>query len=219
MGYGERRCGFNTKHSSTTHRKPSALYCWILEILCCDPEGRRALLRVPSTVGRSVCLCWALSKPKGPKGPPKHLTIPSRLELLCRELPKALAPPHLSILRVGTSQQPNLPPSEARIVLLGTGKDDASLAPRERETIHESRITNPESRQRCRQSCGSSHIPPLPSPEGSWARHTFLPISKREPIPLSLRRAYKIGTFPRRACCRGTSLIRKRPTPRPAIGA
>ena len=28
----------------------------------------RALPRVPSTVGRSVCLCWALSKPKGPKG-------------------------------------------------------------------------------------------------------------------------------------------------------
>ena len=39
----------------------------ILEILCCDPKGRRALLRVPSTEGRGVCLCWALSKPKGPK--------------------------------------------------------------------------------------------------------------------------------------------------------
>ena len=30
----------------------------ILEILYYDPKGRRALLRVPSTVGRSVCLCW-----------------------------------------------------------------------------------------------------------------------------------------------------------------
>ena len=39
----------------------------ILEILDCDPKGRRALLRVPSTVGRSVCLCWEHSKPKGPK--------------------------------------------------------------------------------------------------------------------------------------------------------
>ena len=48
--------------------KPSALYCWILEILYCAPKGRRALLRIPSTEGRSVCLCWAKSKPKGPKG-------------------------------------------------------------------------------------------------------------------------------------------------------
>ena len=40
-------------------QQPSALYCWILEILYCNPKGRRALLRVPSTVGRSVCLCWA----------------------------------------------------------------------------------------------------------------------------------------------------------------
>ena len=37
------------------------------EILFCDPEGRRALLRIPSTEGRSVCLCWAKSKPQGPK--------------------------------------------------------------------------------------------------------------------------------------------------------
>jgi hypothetical protein len=31
-------------------------------------KGRRALLRIPSTEGRSVCLCWEHSKPKGPKG-------------------------------------------------------------------------------------------------------------------------------------------------------
>ena len=36
--------------------------------LYCNPKGRRAFLRIPSTVGRSVCLCWAPSKPKGPKG-------------------------------------------------------------------------------------------------------------------------------------------------------
>ena len=36
--------------------------------LHCNPNGRRDLLRIPSTVGRSVCLCWAPSKPKGPKG-------------------------------------------------------------------------------------------------------------------------------------------------------
>ena len=40
----------------------------ILEILCCDPKGHRALLWVPSTEGRGVRLCWALSKPKEPKG-------------------------------------------------------------------------------------------------------------------------------------------------------
>ena len=40
----------------------------ILEILCCDPKGHRALLRVPSTEGRGVRLCWALSKPKGAEG-------------------------------------------------------------------------------------------------------------------------------------------------------
>ena len=49
-------------------RTPSALYWWILKILYCNPRGRRALLRIPSTEGRSVCLCWAPSKPQGPKG-------------------------------------------------------------------------------------------------------------------------------------------------------
>ena len=31
-------------------------------------KGRRALLRTPSTEGRSVCLCWAPSKPQRPRG-------------------------------------------------------------------------------------------------------------------------------------------------------
>ena len=35
--------------------EPSALYCWILEILYCTPKGRRALLRIPTT-GRAKCL-------------------------------------------------------------------------------------------------------------------------------------------------------------------
>ena len=60
---------FRRVQEGSGHREPS-LYCWILEILDCDPKGRRALLRIPSTVGRSVCLCWAPSQPKGPTGPP-----------------------------------------------------------------------------------------------------------------------------------------------------
>ena len=35
-------------HPVATHREPSALYCWILEILWCNPKGRRALLRLRS---------------------------------------------------------------------------------------------------------------------------------------------------------------------------
>ena len=35
---------------------------------CCDPKGRGDLLRVPSTEGRGVRLCWAPSKPNEPKG-------------------------------------------------------------------------------------------------------------------------------------------------------
>ena len=53
---------------SATHREPSALYCWILEILYCTPKGRRALPRIQSTEERSVCLCWAPFKPQGPEG-------------------------------------------------------------------------------------------------------------------------------------------------------
>ena len=52
------------------HRwEPCALEGWILEILCCDPKGSRAFLRVLATEGRGVGLCWEKSKPKGPKGP------------------------------------------------------------------------------------------------------------------------------------------------------
>ena len=41
-------------------------------------KGRRALLRIPSTEGRSVRLCWATSKPKGPKGlTASHLHCPA----------------------------------------------------------------------------------------------------------------------------------------------
>ena len=42
-------------HPLHTHCEPSALYCWILEIPCCIPKGRRALLRIPTT-GRAKCL-------------------------------------------------------------------------------------------------------------------------------------------------------------------
>ena len=81
-------------HPLDTHSEPSALYCWILEILYCNPKGRRALLRVPSTVGRSVCLCWEHLKPEGPKG--GHVcTVELILEILCCE-PKG----HRALLRV-----------------------------------------------------------------------------------------------------------------------
>ena len=42
-------------HPLDTHCEPSAIYCWILEILYCTPKGRRALLRIP-TSGRAKCL-------------------------------------------------------------------------------------------------------------------------------------------------------------------
>ena len=42
------------------HCEPSALYCWILEILCCNPKGRRAsgiLSKALRPVyGRAKCL-------------------------------------------------------------------------------------------------------------------------------------------------------------------
>jgi len=49
-------------------REPSALEGWTLEVLYCDPKGSRAFLRILSTEGRGVRLCWEHSKPKGPKG-------------------------------------------------------------------------------------------------------------------------------------------------------
>ena len=70
-------------HPLATHREPSALYCWILEILYCNPKGRRASLRVSSTVGRSVCLCWAKSNLKDLKDLHGHqvdLTERSRVQ-------------------------------------------------------------------------------------------------------------------------------------------
>jgi len=73
-------------HRSGKLRRVSAtcLYCY--------PKGRRALLRIPSTVGRSVCLCWAKSKPKGPKGPGEHAGRPgSRGPCTCRTA--SCAPP------------------------------------------------------------------------------------------------------------------------------
>jgi len=65
-------CKAYSGYRSTSLRRDSPPHC--------DPKGRRALLRTPSTEGRSVCLCWAPSKPKGPKGPLGH----------CRTLPIVL---------------------------------------------------------------------------------------------------------------------------------
>ena len=48
--------------------KPQGPKGWLRSARPCNPKGRRALLRVPSKIGRSVCLCWAKSKPKGPQG-------------------------------------------------------------------------------------------------------------------------------------------------------
>ena len=62
-------CGANlvTWRSNFEPRKPLKSTVWCGEpMLYCNPKGRRALLRIPSTAGRSVCLWWALSKPKGP---------------------------------------------------------------------------------------------------------------------------------------------------------
>jgi len=47
-------------------------------------EGR-ALLRIPSTIGRSVCLCWAKSKPKGPKGPMRIQCLFFEIATTCRD--------------------------------------------------------------------------------------------------------------------------------------
>ena len=48
---------------SSFSRSPRAICTvgLILEILCCNPQGLKALLRVPSTEGRGVRLWWAHS--------------------------------------------------------------------------------------------------------------------------------------------------------------
>ena len=48
--------------------EPSALKGCILEILYCDPKGKGAFLHILFTEGRGVRSCWAVSKPKGPRG-------------------------------------------------------------------------------------------------------------------------------------------------------
>ena len=55
-------------HPLDARREPSALEGWILEVLYRDPKESRACMRILSTEGRGVRLCWALSKPEGPKG-------------------------------------------------------------------------------------------------------------------------------------------------------
>ena len=42
-------------HPLATHCEPSALYCWILEILYCNPKGRKAFSADP-VYGRAKCL-------------------------------------------------------------------------------------------------------------------------------------------------------------------
>ena len=68
---------------SHTMQKKSSGNPWVFTCICAFKKddlkkGSRnvqkcqkchSLLRVPSTEGRSVCLCWEHSKPKGPTGP------------------------------------------------------------------------------------------------------------------------------------------------------
>ena len=55
------------QHGSTNSPFPGSLTSTFQFLgSVCTPKGRRALLRIPSTEGRSVCLCWEHSKPKGP---------------------------------------------------------------------------------------------------------------------------------------------------------
>ena len=54
----------------SSYCEPSALESWILEVLYCNSERKKAFLQILSTEGRDVCLCWALLKPKGPTEPP-----------------------------------------------------------------------------------------------------------------------------------------------------
>ena len=50
-------------------RKNYPLYCWILEILYCNPKGRRALLRIPTTEGCCLQEYLAHNKTPTPLGP------------------------------------------------------------------------------------------------------------------------------------------------------
>ena len=40
---------YNLKDREDAPREPSALEGWILEVLCCNPKGSRAFLRILST--------------------------------------------------------------------------------------------------------------------------------------------------------------------------
>ena len=76
------RTTLETLAASHLHCRVEPLGPLILEILCCGPKGRRALLRIPSTEGRGVRLCWAHSKPKESKFTihicTKHVSISCR---------------------------------------------------------------------------------------------------------------------------------------------
>ena len=50
-------------HPVDARLEPSALEGGISEILCYDPKGRRAFLRILCTEWRGVLVCWAHSKP------------------------------------------------------------------------------------------------------------------------------------------------------------
>ena len=81
--------GVARENAQPMKTEPYALYGWILEILYCNPKGRRALLRIPPPEGRSVCLCWEHSKPKGLKGRGQGRALPVRTA----RAPRRGAPP------------------------------------------------------------------------------------------------------------------------------
>ena len=108
-------------------------------ILYCDPKGRRVLLPVPPTVGRSSCPCWAPSKPKGPKGWVADLTNSWVTFTLTRR-------PHYSI--VIHRQCRRLAMNGSRVVL--------QLGPSGRLGLECSQLTpslRPAVKRICRNSC------------------------------------------------------------------